>query len=243
MGHRLWKVINGEPYMVNPHLGILGINPRDKKGKASKMARKHYGKSHMDWVRSFKKNGRHHRRRNPVRHHVQRAKSYVRHHSRRAAAKMGFLSFPPLQSVLYVGVGMAGTPVAEGFISAYLPASITGSTIGKYAVRIGTVLGLTFIAKSLMGREQAKLVAIGGGVYVGMSAIREFAPGMIPGVSAYALGGPTLSAYTGPRSLAAYTSNRGGLGAPAFGATNTVQFAGQGARNIVASRFRRLQGY
>ncbi len=244
MARRLWKVIGGEPFMINPYLGILGANPRQKKGKKV-MARKH-GAAHMAWVRSFKKNPRRHRRRkhNPsVRHYARRARSSVRRHARRAATAMGFLTLPPLQSVLYVGVGLAGTPLAEGFISGYLPAAITGNTIGKYAVKIATVLGLSYLVKSIMGREQGKLVAVGGGVYVVMSAVRQFAPGFIPGMSAYAVGGPVvtgLNAYTGPKSLSAYTSNRG-MSAPAFGATNTVGFAGQGGRNVVASRFRRFQ--
>lgn len=232
---KLWEVIHGEPFMVNPHLGILGLNPRKKKGKASVMA-KRYGKAHMDWVRSFRKNGRRRRRKsNPsVRHYARRASRAVsrsvRHHGRRAAGAMGFLTLPPLQSVLYVGVGLAGTPLAEGFISGYLPASITGSTIGKYAVRIGTVLGLSFLVKSLMGREQAKLVAVGGGVYVAMSALRQFAPGMIPGVSGYVGGGPMLNAYTptASRGMNAYRNQ--------LSSAFALDYSGGG----IAKRFQRL---
>jgi hypothetical protein len=155
---------------------------------------------------------------------------------------MGF-QLPPLQSVLYVGVGLAGTPMAEGFISGFLPASITTSTIGKYAVKIGTVLGLTFLVKAIMGNEPAKMVGIGGGAYVLLSAVKQFAPGMIPGMSAYPVAGPTLSAYGGANKLAAYGSSTGrnytGMGAPNFGATNGPFTSG--GTNIVAARFRRFQ--
>ncbi len=226
--------------MVNPHLGILGLNPR-KKRKGSKLMARRNSKAHMDWVRSFKKNPRrrHHRRkRNPSVRHVARR---TRHHARRAYSALGF-TLPPMQSVLYVGVGMAGTPIVESFLSSYIPASITGSSIGKFAVRIGTVLGLSFAVKSLMGKEAGKMVGIGGGAYVALSAIKDFFPGVIPGLSAYPMGGPVstrmLEAYAGPRALGAY--NRG-LAAPAFGALNTPNSQGRGGQNIVAARFRRFQ--
>jgi hypothetical protein len=247
---RLWKVFHGEPFMVNPGLGILGINPRKKEGRSSSMAKK-FGARHMAWVRSFRKKGHGHRRKahNPRRYHararrhnpVRRRHSYMRNPS-----IMGF-ELPALNSVLYVGVGLLGTPAAESFITGFLPTSITASTIGKYAVKLGTVLGLTFIVKAIMGREQAKMVGIGGGGYILLSAFKDFAPASIkayvPGMGAYPVAGPTLSAYGGANKLAAYGSSTGrnytGMGAPNFGAQNGPFTSG--GTNIVASRFRRFQ--
>lgn len=159
---------------------------------------------------------------------------------------MGF-QLPQISSVLYVGAGLLGTPAAEGFISGFLPASITGSTIGKYAVKLGTVLGLTFLVKALMGNEKAKLVGIGGGAYIFVSAFKDFAPASIrayiPGMGAYPVAGPTLSAYGGANKLAAYGQSTGrnytGMGAPNFGAQNSPFTSG--GTNIVAARFRRFQ--
>lgn len=149
---------------------------------------------------------------------------------RRNPSIMGF-SLPPLQSVIYAGIGFAGVPAAEAMLGRFVPVSLTSTTLGKYAVRIGTVIGLAYVAKMLMGKEKAKMIGIGGGAYVLLSAVREFAPGMIPG----------LSAYTRP-ALGAYTPARRSLGAPAWGAVNSgVAAAPMGGANIVAARFRRFQ--
>jgi hypothetical protein len=250
----LWGIVDGEPFMLNPRLGILNSR-RQRKGKKA-MARRKSGRAHMAWVRSFKKNkGRKHSpkrrrrsyRRNPYavagpvvanprrrrrgRRHVMR-RNPRRRHARRNPSVMGF-SLPPLQSVAYVGVGIVGTPLVEGFAGQFLPLSITTSTIGKYAVKIASVIGLTWLAKMVLGGEKAKMVGIGGGAYVLISAVREFAPGVIPGMSAYAL--PTMGAYALPTTRVQNT-----LGAPAWGARNTVSSAGRGGANVVAQRFRRF---
>lgn len=243
---RLWKVIDGEPFMVNPQVvGILGLNPSRKKRRGKKMARRSSAR-HMAWVRSFKKKNprRRHRRarRNPYpvagfavnrrrarRSHRRRNPVMRRHRrARRNPSLFGF-SLPPLQSVLYAGVGFVGVPMAEGVLSGFLPVSITSNTIGRYAIRIGAVIGLSTLARMVIGRDAAKMVGIGGGAYVLTTAVREFAPGMIPGMSAYT------------PALRAYTPMRRSLGAPAFGATNTPYAASGGASNVVAARFRRFQ--
>ncbi len=205
MAKGLWTVVNGEPFMENPYLGILN----SRKGK-KKMARRS-GRAHMAWVRSFRKKGtRRKARRNswPIggvalnprgRHH----RRYRRNPGAGVTRIMGF-SLPPLQAVLYAGGGMIGVPMVEGFLSQFLPASLTSNQIGRYAVKIGSVLGLTFLAKSLLGRDAAKMVGIGGGAYVLLGAVREFAPGVIPGMSAYT-------------SLRAYTPNMGKWVTPGTG--------------------------
>lgn len=151
---------------------------------------------------------------------------------RRNPAILG-ITLPPLQSVIYAGVGFVGVPIMEGFLMKMLPVSLTGSTIGKYATRIASVLGLSFLTKMIIGASEAKMVAIGGGAYVLTGALSEFAPGLIPATSLSAYRQSTLGAY---RSA---TSRQ--LGAPAWGAQNTVLSAGAGGSNIVASRFRRFQ--
>jgi len=140
--------------------------------------------------------------------------------------------------VLYVGSGLVFTPVLETFVNGFLPLSITSTTLGKYAVRIGTLLGITALAKALLGGDRAKLIAIGGGAYVLVSAIKEFAPGIIPG----------LSAYVPPPGMAAYvmggpTRQLRGMGFPpsqgaAFGGSVGGQVAST-RTNVVAARFRR----
>ena len=194
----------------------------------------------MAWVRSHRRHRR--RRQNPVmanrrrRHYRRRNWVPLTNRRRRSSGGKSFFGLPPLQSVLYVGVGAVGTPVAETFINGFLPLSITSSVLGKYAVRIGTLLGLTMLAKSLLGKDRAKLVAIGGGVYVLTSAIKEFAPGIVPGLSAY-VPPPGMGAYVmgGPtRQLRGFAPSQG----RAFGGSVGGQVASTNT-NVIASRFRR----
>lgn len=165
------------------------------------------------------------RRNSPRRHR--------RKHYRRNPALLG-ISLPPVRAVIYAGVGFIGVPMVEGFLTRFLPVSITGTTLGKYATRIASVLGLSFLAKMVIGANESKMVAIGGGAYVLTSAITEFAPaGLLPGMQAYAR--PSLEAYATSTGRAFNA-----LGAPDWGAQNTVRSAPFGAARTVAQRFRRF---
>lgn len=261
---RLWKVFHGEPFMINPVLGVIGagVNPNTKKRRVKKMARRSSrGARHMAWVRSFKrKNPRRRKYRrnpyamagpvaaalNPRRRRRRYASNPRRRHYRRNPVSIRGLGLPPLMPIVYGGVGFAGTAWAEGFITGMLPLEWTGNLLAKYAVKIGSVLGVTWLAGMALGKAAKYMVGIGGGIYVIKSAAHDFVPGVIPGMEG--VRGPlNLSAYrrahTGmgqPANLAAYREMRGPrqLASPVFGAANTT--ATGGITNVVASRFRRL---
>lgn len=252
---RLWKDIDGEPFLINPHLAIVG-NPK-KKGRKKNMARRRRSRKNAPRRRavknaprrrrSYKRNSfsvpgvalaanprrrRRGRKANPGRKH--RRKSY-----RRNPAVLG-MHLPALQTVAYVGVGFVGTPILEGFLASFLPTTFVTTTLGKYVARIGAMLGVTWISRTVIGQGPSNLVAIGGGLYVVTSAIKDFAPGIIPGLSYMPSG---LAAYQ--NRIGAYQNRLQGAGrlaAPAFGAQNTAASWGNGGMNVVASRFRRLQG-
>lgn len=205
------------------------------------MARKS-GRAHMAWVRSFRKGRKHSpRRRRRARRNPypvagialnprRRRRSVARSHRRRARRnppRSIMRGLPTIQSVVYAGVGFVGTPIVEGMLSAYLPLSITANTFGKYAVRIGTVLGLTWAAKMVVGKKAAQMVGLGGGVYVAVTAVKEFAPGLIPGMSAYALPGSGMGAYL-PSTGRNYTQ----MGA--------IPFRSSGTGETVSKRFQRF---
>src|SRR5262245_45548792 len=110
---RLWKTFGGEPFMVNPHLGILGsINPRKKGSTMTARQRR------MAYVRSFRKNpGRRHHRKHYKRNPFPvgglivnpRRRRYKRNPGlAKRFGSMKFFSLPPLQSVLWTGVGYFG---------------------------------------------------------------------------------------------------------------------------------------
>jgi hypothetical protein len=192
---------------------------KGKKTMARRRRRASRSRAHMAWVRSFRRGRkasprRRHRRarRNPWpvggmalnprrRRRGRRRYNYAhnprrrRRSYRRNPSLLSLRGLPPLQSVIFAGVGFVGTPILEGTLGSFLPLSITGNTIGKYGVRIASVLGLTWLAKMVVGGGAARMVGIGGGAYVLVTAVKEFAPGLIPGMAAYTLDRPGMSAY------------------------------------------------
>lgn len=238
---RLWKKFNGEPFMINPQIGILGLGLNPRRKKREKMARQPAALRRYWATHRRKRNPRRRRyRRNPYpiaglalnprhrrRHRRNPSVQNRRRYRRNPGGRKVFgLSLPPLQSVLYAGVGFVAVPVTEGFLNQFLPLSITSTTLGKYAIRIGSVIGLTWLSKMVLGKQAALMVGIGGGAYVLVTAVKEFAPGMIPGLSAYAQ--PALGAYT-PSSGRNYRT---------LGAAQVLPF--QASSQATASRFRRF---
>lgn len=134
----------------------------------------------------------------------RRARAAVSSYKRRRAARrqgksvniLG-IQLPPLETVMYTGLGIIGTPMVEGFASRFLPVELTSNVVGRYALKVGSVLGLTWLTNTLLGSNEAKAVGAGGGAYVLVTALREFAPGVV-GMGAY-------------RPMAAYSQMRGGM--------------------------------
>lgn len=196
---RLWNFYDGEPFLENPHLTV--VNPRRKKGKKTMAVRKRR--------RTTRRPTRRRRRRNayPVgglvtnprrrRRRASRVASRRRSSYRRNPQVMG-LSIPPLSDIAFAGAGFIAPPMVEGFVNQYLPVELTTNTLGRYAVRIGSVLFLSWATKQVIGAHEAKMVAIGGGAYVATSAIAEFMPDMVPGMGAYTTAAPSLGSYTAP---------------------------------------------
>lgn len=251
---RLWKYIDGVPYMVNdPRLGILGLNP--KRGKASMARRGRWGARHMAWVRSFQRRRRKHNyvMAGPVvgvnprhrRRHGRRKSNPSR--ARRAGLRVrGFFGLPPVMPVVYGVGGFVATAGIQGLVTGFLPAEwVTDPTtkeenmLTKYGVLIVSLIGTTWIAKAVLGPGGAALAGIGGGIYVASQAAHDFAPGMIPGMHQYAPIGTyaQIRAYRQVRQYAPI----GKLAAPDFGAQNTAGSAPNGAADIVQARFRRFQ--
>ncbi len=234
---RLWARVNGEPFMVNPALGIL--NPR-KRGK--KMAARRRRRSTVRRVRSYRR-----RRRNPFpvagvalnprRRRRHRRHSFMGNRRRRRLSNprsfsLAGFSLPPLQAVIYAGTGFVGMGAIDYYVSPYLPVGTDGtvSPIYKWALRIGGVIGLTFLAKAVFGKEKAKTVAVGASVFVVMKAAKELLPAasfpFLASLSAYR----PMSAY---RQLAA--PQKGFLAAPITNQGNMNQTIG-----ATPQRFRRF---
>lgn len=148
----------------------------------------------------------------------RRRKSH-RRRARRNPAVLG-VALPPLNMIAWGTGGFIAPPMVEGFINKFLPAEVTGNTLGRYAVKIGSVLALTYLTKHVLGPREAFPVALGGSLYVVVSAVNEFAPQLIPApaptapVSAYRTG--MIKAYrSGMISTGINAYSRAGLAAPA----------------------------
>ena len=140
-----------------------------------------------------------------------------RHHYRRNPAVLG-VALPPLNMIAWGAGGFIATPMLEKFVNTFLPTSVTGSTLGRYAVKIGAALGLTYLTKAVLGNKEAFPVAMGGSLYVVVSAINEFAPQLTgattTATSAYRTG--QINAYRGgmigtgvPTGMNGYAKNLG----------------------------------
>jgi hypothetical protein len=111
--------------------------------------------------------------------------------------------------------GFLMPPMVEGFVNKFLPAEITSSTLGRYAVKIASVLGLTLLVKKVLSNREAFPVAMGGTMYVVVSAINEFIPQLNPSYSAPQ--GPALPPGTHAYRGGMINAYRGGMIATGVG--------------------------
>jgi len=264
---RTWKFVDGEPYMINPRLGVLALQALNP--KRGKMAR-HYGARHMAWVRSFRKNAhrrKHHRkhRRNPypMAGTVAALGNPRRHHRKHNpfSFSRSSLGLPSIQPVLFGAGGFIATAAAQGFIDTLVPltwktnADGTPNLMTKYGEIIVSIILTSWVGKMVFSGKDTSMIAVGGGIFGLQQAAHDFIPGMIPGMHAYT----PLKAYTPLRpsgTMGKIVGSAGGsfpqlatrpslvsmpqLAAPAQGFRNSAAFAADGAMEVVAERFRRF---
>jgi hypothetical protein len=214
----LWNFFDGEPFMENPHLAIVGLNPkRRKKGKKSMARRKSRQVRNSPRRRTGRKSAPRRkarrnfptaglafnpRKRSRRRTRLANPRRHRRHsRARRNPALLG-VSLPPIQMIAWGAGGFIVPPMIEGFVNKFLPASVTSSTLGRYAVKIASVLGLTWLVKTLMSNKEAFPVAMGGSMYIVVSAVNEFAPQLtqttaVAATGTHAYRGGMINAYRG----------------------------------------------
>ncbi len=195
---RLWDFYDGEAFLENPHEVknpyVAVINPKRGKRKmaATRRRRRTVTVRRRKRVRVAAPKRRKRRnsyasagpvvaRANPVRRRRRTTRvTRRRRHSkaRRNPSIMG-LTLPSLNSVLFTGAGFIAPPMLEGFLYQFLPAEVSGNVLGRYAIRIGSVVALSMLTKQVIGSAEAKNVALGGVTYIAMTAISEFMPDMV----------------------------------------------------------------
>jgi hypothetical protein len=267
---RLWKVVNGEPYMINPRLGVLALQALNPKRRT--MARKH-GARHMAWVRSFRRKGnrshhKKHRRHNPypMAGTVAALANRRRHRKHNPGGVGGFLrggiGLPPVMTILWSGAGFIATAAIQGFIDTLVPVSWKTNTDGspnlmtKYGEIAASIIAVSWGGKQFVGPGPGSLMGIGGSVYAMQQAAHDFMQGVIPGMHSYT----PLKSYTPlhPSStmgngIRGVIESAGGsfprlagrdtmmnLAAPDYGFRNNANFADDGGMNIIQQRFQRF---
>lgn len=261
MATSLWDFYDGEPFMENPHIAMVG-NPfkvgsiierkregfrkisqrsggsttpyKRKKGKKAvarkrgrkgtrRRARRNFPTAGLV-VNPRRKRGRRRtynmkRNKRGVYAHNPRRRRGGRRRARRNPAVLG-VTLPPLNMIAWGAGGFIAPPMVESFAYKFLPAEVTGNTLGRYAVKVGAVLALTYLTKAVLGPKEAFPVALGGSLYVVVSAVNEFAPQLIPaatpatGTNAYRSG--MIKAYrSGMIGTGINAYSRPGLAGPA----------------------------
>lgn len=232
---RLWKDFDGEPFLINspsarknPHLIIA--NHRKGKPMARRSSRRSYRRrARRNWMSPGVINPRrrrrsYHRRRtrsrsmsNPRRrrrsytrrrrHYMsnpRRRRSYRRRYRRNPPSFFG-LQLPPIGTAIAVAGGFALPAIIEGYVLPYLPDVLTSSTAGRWAVRVGIVAASGMLAKRFVNPRIGNAILIGGGAWLVIQALKEFAPGMIPGLGSQ----PMLGYYNYGGGMGGYSDGGG----------------------------------
>jgi hypothetical protein len=114
-----------------------------------------------------------------------------------------------MNTLLYTGGGLLGTPYLEAFLNkSVVPLTVSATAIGRYAVKVGSALGLYFVAQKTLGREAAKQVFVGGMLYVLVGALQEFMPTMFGATAGAAGMGRYIGATAGAAGMGRYIGTR-----------------------------------
>jgi hypothetical protein len=153
---------------------------------------------------------------------------------------------PHVKSVVFAGIGFAGPSLVSGFLTSTFPTVMQSTTnlgiAGKYLVKIGSILGLSWLTRRFVGKNEAHMVMIGGGANIALSLVQDFAPGILP-ANPLGMYLPTVFPPAGARGgMNAYVPLRGMRGpittAAAFPRSSSVG-GNSPAYGGVAARFKR----
>jgi len=122
-------------------------------------------------------------------------------------ALMGF-QLPGLLDVVSVGAGFVVPPIVAGYIMGWLPDSMKTSKAAMWAVKAAAVVVPSMVVRRFVSRRAGNLMLLGGAVSLALDLVKEFAPGLIPGVGFQPLLGahvvrPTRARMPAPAGLPA----------------------------------------
>lgn len=126
----------------------------------------------------------------------------------RSMSLMGF-SLPPLDAVAFVGAGLIVPPLVTSYIMTMLPADWKTSKAAYYGVKAVSVLVPAMLLKQFVSPRAGNLMLLGGAASFVIDLIKDFAPGVIPGLGVQPFLGYYPSMGIPSRQLGTYPG-RGG---------------------------------
>jgi hypothetical protein len=122
------------------------------------------------------------RRKSRVRHYFRKAYRAVRQrHYKTNPSLMGF-QLPGLMDIAAVGAGFVVPPILAGYVMGWLPDSLKTSKVAFWTVKAASVLVPSLVVRRFVSRRAGSLMLLGGAVSFVMDLVKEFAPGVIPGL-------------------------------------------------------------
>lgn len=118
---------------------------------------------------------------------------------RRNPGLMG-VQFPGLIDVVSVGAGFVVPPIVAGYIMGWLPDSMKTSKAALWAVKAAAVVVPSMVVRRFVSRRAGNLMLLGGAVSLALDLVKEFAPGLIPGVGFQPLLGAHVSRTSATRA-------------------------------------------
>lgn len=210
----LWtEDIDGEKWLVNPQLIVANPRPKPKRRKkkmASRRKRRQPAGLRKYWAARRGRKSSPRRRRakknytsagmlvNPRRR--RRARRSIAAHRRRGVARrvtrrarrhyarnpqlLGF-TMPAISDVLFTAAGMIAPPMVTTYVMKnFIPAAYQASRPVYYAVKAASVLIPSYVVRRFVSPRAGNLVLLGGVASLAIDLIKEFAPGVIPGLGA-----------------------------------------------------------
>jgi hypothetical protein len=141
------------------------------------------------------------RRRSAVaRMNPRRRRSRSRSIFRSNPRKIFGFEMPPLDAVLFTGVGLIVPNQVAGYLMGFLPTSITKNADGttsqpvSWLVKVASVLLPSLAVRKFVSPRAGNFMLVGGASGLVLDAIKTFMPGVIPGLGYQ----PLLGEYVSP---------------------------------------------
>jgi hypothetical protein len=114
------------------------------------------------------------------------------------------ISLPPIGDVLFVGAGLVAPPLVAAQLVRFLPDSIKTNQAATWGVKVASVVLPGIAIRKFVSPRAGNLFMVGGAASLVVDAIRQFAPGVIPGLGYQ----PLLAGYSTLPGLPANASPR-----------------------------------